>query len=73
VITEKGERRRSALVAAAAELLRTGGFDAVRLRAVAGSGRRPHLAPLMRDLRTELDAQLAEILARAGRPQVPRG
>jgi DNA-binding transcriptional regulator YbjK len=34
-VTEKGERRRSALVGAAAELLRTGGFDAVRHRAVA--------------------------------------
>ncbi len=33
--TEKGERRRAALVAAAADLLRTGGFDAVRHRAVA--------------------------------------
>jgi DNA-binding transcriptional regulator YbjK len=35
VATEKGERRRGALAAAAAELLRTGGFDAVRHRAVA--------------------------------------
>jgi DNA-binding transcriptional regulator YbjK len=35
VATEKGERRRQALVAAAAELLRTGGFDAVRHRSVA--------------------------------------
>jgi DNA-binding transcriptional regulator YbjK len=35
VATEKGERRRTALVAAAAELLRAGGFDAVRHRAVA--------------------------------------
>jgi DNA-binding transcriptional regulator YbjK len=35
VATEKGERRRGALVAAAAELLRTGGFEAVRHRAVA--------------------------------------
>ena len=33
--TEKGERRRAALVAAAADLLRTGGFEAVRHRAVA--------------------------------------
>lgn len=33
--TEKGERRRAALVAAAAELLGSGGFDAVRHRAVA--------------------------------------
>ncbi len=33
--TEKGERRRAALVVAAADLLRTGGFDAVRHRAVA--------------------------------------
>jgi DNA-binding transcriptional regulator YbjK len=35
VATEKGERRRAALVAAAAELLGSGGFDAVRHRAVA--------------------------------------
>lgn len=35
VATEKGERRRAALVDAAAELLRAGGFDAVRHRAVA--------------------------------------
>ncbi|MGW9309199.1 TetR/AcrR family transcriptional regulator [Saccharomonospora azurea] len=33
--TPKGERRRAALVAAAAELLGEGGFDAVRHRAVA--------------------------------------
>ena len=33
--TEKGERRRAALVEAAAELLRTGGYEAVRHRAVA--------------------------------------
>src|SRR5690606_41594853 len=33
--TPKGERRRAALVAAAAELLAEGGFDAVRHRAVA--------------------------------------
>ena len=35
VATEKGERRRAALIAAAAELLGSGGFDAVRHRAVA--------------------------------------
>ncbi|WP_280277368.1 TetR/AcrR family transcriptional regulator, partial [Nocardia wallacei] len=33
--TPKGERRRQALVAAAAELLLEGGFDAVRHRSVA--------------------------------------
>ncbi|MER2222813.1 MAG: TetR family transcriptional regulator, partial [Rhodococcus sp. (in: high G+C Gram-positive bacteria)] len=33
--TPKGERRRQALVASAAELLLEGGFDAVRHRAVA--------------------------------------
>lgn len=33
--TAKGERRRAELVAAAAELLRSGGFEAVRHRAVA--------------------------------------
>jgi DNA-binding transcriptional regulator YbjK len=142
--TAKGERRRQELVTAAAELLRSGGFDAVRHRAVAekaslplasttyyfaslddlvtaavertsrdelaegheqlaanpgdlaevvldlllgpesrgggleavllryerlvGAGRRPYLAPLMRELRGELDALLADILARSGRP-----
>src|SRR3954447_12060483 len=34
-MTTKGERRRQQLVTAAAELLRAGGFDAVRHRAVA--------------------------------------
>jgi len=142
--TPKGERRRQELVTAAAELLRSGGFDAVRHRAVAekaglplasttyyfeslddlvtaavertsreelaegqqqlaaapaelpelvldlllgpesrgggldavllryerlvGAGRRPYLAPLMRELRGELDALLAEILVRSGHP-----
>jgi DNA-binding transcriptional regulator YbjK len=151
--TAKGERRRQELVAAAAELLRSGGFDAVRHRAVAekaglplasttyyfgslddlvtaavertsrdelaegraalarldgaaattpglvelvldqllgaesrdggldavllryerlvGAGRRPYLAPLMRSLRQEFDALLAEILVRSGRPLGP--
>ena len=144
--TEKGERRRAALVAAAAELLRTGGFEAVRHRAVAekaglplasttyyfaslddlvvaavehsgraelaevraelealppgaglddvaelvldqllgresrrspeavilryerfvGAGRRPYLAPLMREMRAEFDALLVAVLGRAG-------
>ena len=35
-VTPKGERRRYALVSAAAELLAEGGFEAVRHRAVAG-------------------------------------
>jgi DNA-binding transcriptional regulator YbjK len=147
--TAKGERRRHELVTAAAELLRSGGFDAVRHRAVAdqaglplasttyyfaslddlvtaaverhgrdglaegrarlaaladvpagagelpelfldqllgsesrdggldavllryeqliGSGRRPYLAPLMREMRGELDALLHAILTRSGR------
>ncbi|MBV9514568.1 MAG: TetR family transcriptional regulator, partial [Mycobacteriaceae bacterium] len=34
-VTRKGERRRQALISAAAELLSEGGFDAVRHRAVA--------------------------------------
>lgn len=34
-VTPKGERRRHALISAAADLLREGGFDAVRHRAVA--------------------------------------
>ena len=49
---------------------RGGGLDAVLLRyeRLVGAGRRPYLAPLMRELRVELDALLADILARAGRP-----
>jgi DNA-binding transcriptional regulator YbjK len=148
-MTSKGERRRQQLVTAAAELLRSGGFDAVRHRAVAeraglplasttyyfaslddlvtaavertsrdelaegraaldrpvegtdavevvldlllgpesrdggldavllryerlvGAGRRPYLAPLMRELRPELDALLAEILHRSGHDLAP--
>ena len=148
--TAKGERRRQELVTAAAELLRSGGFDAIRHRAVAeraglplasttyyfaslddlvtaavdrtsrdelaegrhrldeldtgpapagelvelvldlllgpesrdggldavllryerlvGAGRRPYLAPLMRELRGDLDALLTEILDRCGHP-----
>ena len=150
--TAKGERRRAELVTAAAALLRAGGFDAVRHRAVAeraglplasttyyfasldelvtaaaertsrdeltegrdqlaalgegpvdrgelvelvidqllgpesrasgldavllryerlvGAGRRPYLAPLMRELRGELDALLGALLARGGRALV---
>lgn len=49
---------------------RAGGLDAVLLRyeRLVGAGRRPYLAPLMRELRGELDALLAEILLRSGRP-----
>jgi DNA-binding transcriptional regulator YbjK len=49
---------------------RDGGLDAVLLRyeRLVGAGRRPYLAPLMRELRGELDALLAEILERFGRP-----
>ena len=49
---------------------REGGLDAVLLRyeRLVGAGRRPYLAPLMRELREELDALLAEIFVRAGRP-----
>lgn len=146
--TPKGERRRQALVAAAAELLSEGGFDVVRHRAVAeraglplasttyyfrsldelvmaavehgareelavlrraveqasedafvelfldaligprgtgsdfdavlvryerfvAAGRRPWLGPLMRELRAELDALLADMARRFGRPADP--
>lgn len=149
--TPKGERRRQALVAAAAELLAEGGFDAVRHRAVAeraglplasttyyfrsldelvaaaaeyrgrselaacrtaldmagpadgqdvliellldtllgpatrsdaeavlcryeqfvATGRRPWLGPLMRRMRGELDALLADIMTRFGRRTEP--
>lgn len=49
---------------------RDGGLDAVLLRyeRLVGAGRRPYLAPLMRELRVELDALLTEILVRGGRP-----
>ncbi len=49
---------------------RDGGLDAVVLRyeRLVGAGRRPYLAPLMRELRGELDALLAAILVRSGRP-----
>jgi DNA-binding transcriptional regulator YbjK len=52
---------------------RAGGLDAVLLRyeRLVGAGRRPYLAPLMRELRGELDALLGEILARSGRPLEP--
>jgi DNA-binding transcriptional regulator YbjK len=49
---------------------RDGGLDAVLLRyeRLVGAGRRPYLAPLMRGLRKDLDALLAEILLRCGHP-----
>jgi DNA-binding transcriptional regulator YbjK len=49
---------------------RDGGLDAVLLRyeRLVGAGRRPYLAPLMRELRGELDALVVEIFTRAGRP-----
>ncbi|WP_300012266.1 TetR family transcriptional regulator [Pseudonocardia sp.] len=52
---------------------RDGGLDAVLLRyeRLVGAGRRPYLAPLMRELRGELDALLGEILTRSGRPVGP--
>jgi len=52
---------------------RDGGLDAVLLRyeRLVGAGRRPFLAPLMRELRPELDALLAELLSRSGRPREP--
>jgi DNA-binding transcriptional regulator YbjK len=50
---------------------RDGGLDAVLLRyeRLVGAGRRPYLAPLMRSLRPELDALLAEVFRRTGRPR----
>jgi DNA-binding transcriptional regulator YbjK len=52
---------------------RDGGLEPVLLRyeQLIGSGRRPYLAPLMREMRVELDALLAEILARAGHAAGP--
>ena len=40
----------------------------LRYERLVGAGRRPYLAPLMRELRGELDALLTEILVRSGRP-----
>ncbi len=52
---------------------RGGGLDAVLLRyeRLVGAGRRPYLAPLMRELRGELDALLTDILVRSGRALDP--
>ncbi|MHA6792209.1 TetR/AcrR family transcriptional regulator [Pseudonocardia bannensis] len=52
---------------------RDGGLDAVLLRyeRLVGAGRRPYLAPLMRELRGELDTLLTEVLGRAGRTPDP--
>ena len=49
---------------------RDGGLDAVLLRyeRLVGAGRRPYLAPLMRELRGELDALLGKALTCSGRP-----
>ncbi|MFB9906852.1 TetR/AcrR family transcriptional regulator [Allokutzneria oryzae] len=49
---------------------REGGLDAVLLRyeRLVGSGRRPYLAPLMREMGEELHALLVEILVAAGAP-----
>ncbi|MCB9438788.1 MAG: TetR family transcriptional regulator [Mycolicibacterium sp.] len=58
-VTPKGERRRDALVCAAAELLREGGFDAVRHRAVA------HRAGLPLASTTYYFASLEELIAAA--------
>lgn len=48
---------------------RDGGLDAVLLRyeRLVGAGRRPYLAPLMREMRVTLDAQLGAIIERSGR------
>ncbi len=54
---------------------REGGLDAVLLRyeRLVGAGRRPYLAPLMRELRVELDALLSEILAGSEHPMDAAG
>ena len=67
-VTPKGERRRYALVSAAAELLREGGFEAVRHRAVA---RRAGL-PLASNTYyfSSLDDLIASAVAHIGRLEV---
>ncbi|GAA3999198.1 TetR family transcriptional regulator [Allokutzneria multivorans] len=54
---------------------RDGGLDVVLLRyeRLVGSGRRPYLAPLMREMGDELHALLVEILAQAGAPMSSAG
>ena len=49
------------------------GLEAALLRfeRLVGAGRRPYLAPLMRKMRDEFEALLAEILARSGRSLGP--
>jgi DNA-binding transcriptional regulator YbjK len=58
-VTPKGERRRQALVEAAAELLREGGFDAVRHRSVASRAELPLAST------TYYFASLSDLVSRA--------
>ncbi len=66
--TEKGERRRAALVAAAAELLGTGGFDAVRHRAVAEKAGLPLASTTY--YFASLDDLVVAAMARRGRDEL---
>ena len=66
--TEKGERRRAALAAAAAELLRTGGFDAVRHRAVAEKAGLPLASTTY--YFTSLDDLVVAAVERSGRDEL---
>jgi DNA-binding transcriptional regulator YbjK len=68
VATEKGERRRAALVAAAAELLGTGGFDAVRHRAVAEKAGLPLASTTY--YFASLDDLVVAAMARRGRDEL---
>jgi DNA-binding transcriptional regulator YbjK len=68
VATEKGERRRAALAAAAAELLRTGGFDAVRHRAVAEKAGLPLASTTY--YFTSLDDLVVAAVERSGRDEL---
>lgn len=67
-MTEKGERRRAALVGAAAELLRNGGFDAVRHRAVAERAGLPLASTTY--YFASLDALVVAAVERTGRDEL---
>lgn len=69
--TPKGERRRSALIQAAAELLAEGGFDAIRHRAVAERAGLPLAATTY--YFGSLDDMIAAAVERAARAELDEG
>lgn len=69
--TPKGERRRTALVDAAAELLAEGGFDAIRHRAVADRAELPLASTTY--YFDSLDDLISAAMERYGRAELDRG